>query len=104
MTEENKYIKVLESVKKRKGMYVAPEELDSVANFLSGFTCAAISQDSELQFPSELLSEIGAKRGWKKSACGPIYHIRQSNLNEDKKMNELIEIYIECFKVASISA
>lgn len=94
----DKYIEILESFKERKGMYVLPEELESVANFLSGFMSAVISQALRSQYPHDLLHEVGERRGWKKSACGPIYHIRESDLSENDKMNELIDIYIESVK------
>jgi hypothetical protein len=99
MNEQYQYVKVLESFKKRKGMYVSPENLESVSNFLSGFICAAISQHPELNYPHELIQKVGAKRGWKKSACGPIYNIRGSSLSEIEKMDELISIHIECFEI-----
>jgi hypothetical protein len=99
MIDINKYISLLESFKKRKGMYVGSEDLESVSNFLSGFTVAAISHFPKLDYPNNLLHEIGSRRGWKRSPCGPIHYIEESDLSEEDKMNEVIDIYIECYEV-----
>ncbi len=98
MGDESEYLKVLESFKKRKGMYITTEDLASAEIFLSGFMSAFISRKKGQQYPHDLLHDIGAKRGWKKSACGPIYSIRESDLSKNEKMNELIDIHIECVK------
>ena len=79
-------------------MYVVPEDLESVSHFLTGFTCAVMCDFPDLNYPNDLLLEIGGKRGWKKSAGGLIFHIGESDLSEDDKMNELIDIYIECYE------
>ena len=82
MSNKHDYVESLNSFKKRKGMYVRSEDLDSVANLLGGFMCAVVSSVTVTEHPNEIMLEIGEKRGWKKSACGPIYHIGNSNLSE----------------------
>lgn len=93
MPSIEKLTRILQQVRKQKGMFVFPLDIPSLENFLNGFRAAASACGYEI--PRKLRQEVLTARGWKFAAAGAAPQMKAKGMADEAVMNELIDIEID---------
>lgn len=89
-------IAVLQQFKKQKEAFVHPLEVNNVEIYLSGFRAGAAAFGVEI--PKDLRRKVLEKRGYQRSAAGPVPQMKAKGMTEPAMMDELIDIEIELWQ------
>jgi hypothetical protein len=89
-------IKLLRQLQKQKEAFVHPLEIGGVETYLAGFRAGCAAFGAEL--PPKLRASVLERRGWKRSAAGPVPQMKEKGMTDLAVMDELIEIEIELWQ------
>ncbi len=92
----DRIIQLLQQFKKQKEAFVHPLEIGGVEIYLSGFRAGIAACGAEI--PKELRRKVLEKRGWQRSAAGPVPQMKAKNMTDLAIMDELIEIEVELWQ------
>ena len=92
MPNLEKIIEVLQTIKKRKGMYFIPSA-ESADSFLSGFCIALTAAGIPVTWESWKSTLI--RRGCQWNSCGFVTAMKAKGLNDEEIMDELFESFLD---------
>jgi hypothetical protein len=89
-------IQVLRQFQKQKEAFVHPLTIGGVEIYLSGFRAGCAACGAEI--PKELRRKVLERRGWQRSAAGPVPQMQAKGMNDAAVLDELIEIEVELWQ------
>ena len=83
-------LSLLESFRRRKGMYLQPVSVETVQSFLTGFYLACMA--SGIVADWDAWNKVVKARGWDTEAACPIPAMRAAGMDDEAIMDELTRI------------
>jgi hypothetical protein len=93
MPEADEILRLLESFRKRKSMYIGEVEVKAAGLFLAGFLAGCLACGFPVSW--DKWRDAAAARRWKRSPLGPVPEMQARGMSEEEIADELIAIHAE---------